>query len=72
MREVSQRPTTGQFVEMWCFGGEIWSVVVKVQDGVYMECDICTGTWNRYGFPDMDRITDLRWFVANDGEGYIQ
>lgn len=38
MKEVSERPTTGQFVEIWQYRGEIWSSTIRInEDGIEEE-----------------------------------
>ena len=33
MMEVAERPTSGQFVEMWVFEDKIWAVTFKITLG---------------------------------------
>ncbi len=34
MHEVSAQPTQGQWVQMWIDEGEVWSMTLRIQDGV--------------------------------------
>ena len=37
MRLLKRRPTSGQFVEVWESGGEVWSRVVRINDEGHFE-----------------------------------
>lgn len=34
MKQVSEMPTSGQFVMIWEFHGAVWSSTVKIEDGI--------------------------------------
>ena len=36
MKQVSEMPTSGQFVAVWIFDGEVWSEVY-INQGTYMD-----------------------------------
>jgi len=58
LKQVSERPTEGQFIRMWVFDGKPWCDVMRWHDGVLQTNDAPFG-WhdNHASLPDDITVT---------------
>lgn len=47
MKQVNEMPTTGQFVAVWEYNGQIWSGIYDWQDDYFHEYDNHDDDWAR-------------------------
>ena len=62
MKEVHDRPTEGQWVEMWEYLGLPWSITYRVQDGQLQKFDEADDAF--YQTSD-DQLPGARFFVVD-------
>lgn len=71
MKEVTERPTSGQWVEMWSYNGNVWSNTFKFLDGgllIYLpdEDSWSVTPWSETSPPLAEEV---KFFVAGSPDG---
>lgn len=63
---VKEMPTSGQFVAVWEFNGEVWSDRYQWDKGGLMEYDPDSREWYiLYGITDTDHLKDASFILQS-------
>lgn len=60
--QVTERPTEGQFVEMWVYQGRLYSTTLRWVDDVLLEYTDYHDDWVPYSIPSRDAHS-FQWHV---------